>query len=212
MTVPTDRKLRLPQIEDALESPAARRNAGPILSVLRAHLPAKGRVLEIAAGTGLHAAAFAEALPGLDWTPTDPDPASLVSIDAWRSQADAPNLRPAQQFDVRSTWPEGPFDAVLCVNMIHISPWAATEALMAGADQTLARPGGLLVLYGPYLEPEVETAPSNLAFDADLKRRNPEWGLREREAVVDLARHSGLILTRRVAMPANNLMLLFRSA
>lgn len=201
-------------LADARESPAARRNAGPILSVLRAHLPAKGRVLEVAAGTGQHAAAFAAALPGLDWTPSDPDAQARASIAAWRAEANLPNLADPLALDVgdAATWPQGPLDAVICINMVHISPWSATQALMSGAASTLARPGGLLVLYGPYLEAHVETAPGNLAFDADLKARNPEWGLRDREAVVDLARERGLMLTRRVAMPANNLMLLFRSA
>lgn len=197
---------------EARESPAASRNAGPILSVLGAHLPARGRVLEAAAGTGQHAAAFARALPGLDWTPSDPDPDARASIAAWRAGADLPNLRPPLALDVAdpAAWPEGPFDAVVCINMVHISPWSATEGLMAGAASALASPGGLLALYGPYWEAGVEPAPGNLAFDADLKRRNPDWGLRDLDAVTALARANGLVLTRRVAMPANNLTLLFR--
>ncbi|MGA0545545.1 DUF938 domain-containing protein [Brevundimonas sp. VNH65] len=199
---------------EARESPAAVRNSGPILSVLRSHLPARGRVLEIAAGTGQHALAFAQALPDIDWTPSDPDASARASIDAWRATAASPNLNPPLSLDAShpSTWPSGPFDAVVCINMVHISPWLATEGLMAGAAAVLTSPGGLLVLYGPYVEAEVETAPTNLAFDADLKRRDPDWGLRDRDAVVALARADGLVLTRRVAMPANNLMLLFRRA
>ena len=197
---------------EARESPAAARNAGPILSVLRSHLPARGRVLEIAAGTGQHALAFAQALPDIDWTPSDPDASARASIDAWRATAAPPNLNPPLSLDASdpSTWPSGPFDALVCINMVHISPWTATEGLMAGAASVLASPGGLLILYGPYLEAEVETAPTNLAFDADLKRRDPAWGLRDRDAVAALARTKGLVLTRRVVMPANNLTLLFR--
>lgn len=200
--------------EQARDTPAARRNAGPILSVLRAHLPARGRVLEVAAGAGQHAAAFAAALPGLDWTPSDPDPDARASIEAWRAEAGLPNLNPPTALDAGDpgTWPQGPFDAVVCINMVHISPWAATEGLMAAAASALADPGGLLMLYGPYWETGVKPAPSNLAFDEDLKRRNSEWGLRDRDAVVVEARRQGLILTRRVAMPANNLVLLFRRA
>lgn len=199
--------------EQARDAPAARRNAGPILSVLRAHLPQRGRVLEIASGTGQHAVAFAEALPDLTWTPSDPSPDARASIEAWRTQAGLANLESPQPLDASDpdTWPAGSFDAVLCINMVHISPWSATEGLMAGAASVL-HAGGLLALYGPYWEADVDPAPSNLDFDADLKRRNPEWGLRDRDAVVALARENGLVLTRRVAMPANNLTLLFRRA
>ena len=196
----------------ALSSPAARRNADAILDVLRAHLPAQGQVLEIAAGSGEHAVAFAAALPGLDWTPSDPSPEARVSITAWRTEAALPNLNPPLALDMldSATWPAGPFSAVYCANMIHISPWETTPALMTLAGQTLTNPGGLLVLYGPYAEADVSLAPSNAAFDASLKSRDPAWGLRDRDTVVAEARSHGLALTRRVEMPANNLMLLFR--
>lgn len=202
------------QPKDARESPAAARNAAPILDVLQAHLGQAARVLEIASGTGQHAVAFARALPGVAWTPSDPDPEARASIMAWRSEAAAPNLDPPLALNAAdpATWPNTIFDAVVCINMVHISPWSATEGLIAGATSVLADPGGLLVLYGPYREPETPLAPSNAAFDADLKQRNPDWGLRDRDAVVAEARRHGLILTRRVEMPANNLMLLFRRA
>lgn len=196
-----------------LSSPAVARNAGPILEVLQAHLPARGEVLEIAAGSGEHAVAFAAALPGLDWTPSDPSPAARASIAAWAGTAKLPNLRQPLALDVLdpATWPNGPVQAVVCINMIHISPWAATEGLMALAGGLLG-PGGLLALYGPYREADVPLAASNAAFDASLKSRDPAWGLRDRDAVTAAAKAEGLTLTLRTAMPANNLMLLFRRA
>ena len=198
--------------KDARESPAVARNAAPILDVLQAHLGQAARVLEIASGTGQHAVAFARALPGVAWTPSDPDPEARASITAWRSEAAVPNLGPPLTLDAADlkTWPTTTFDAVVCINMVHISPWSATEGLMAGAASVLTTPGGLLALYGPYLESDTPLAPSNAAFDADLKSRNALWGLRDRDAVVAEARKHGLALTRRVEMPANNLMLLFR--
>lgn len=194
----------------ASAAPAATRNAEPIFRVLKAHLPARGRLLEIAAGGGLHAAAFARALPGLEWTPSDPDPAARASLAAWRRAGPA-NLRAALGLDVlnQASWPQGPFDAILCVNMIHISPWEATPALMTLAGRTLA-PAGLLILYGPYREAETPLAASNAAFDADLKARDARWGLRDRAEVEAAARAQGLALTLRRPMPANNLTLLFR--
>lgn len=197
--------------EGALASPAAARNRAPILTVLRAHLPARGRVLEIAAGSGEHAVGFAGALPGLEWTPGDPSAEARTSIDAWAGAAGLPNLRPPLALDVldETSWPEGPFAAVVCINMIHISPWAAMEGLMRLAGRVLPI-GGLLATYGPYREAGVPLAPSNAAFDESLKRRDPAWGLRDRDAVAAAAKAEGLALTRRVEMPANNLMLLFR--
>lgn len=194
-----------------LTSPSTARNTAPILAVLKAHMPVRGRVLEVACGTGEHALAFSNALPGLAWTPSDPDEAAVASAEAWR--ADGPdNLQPALRLDATdpTTWPDGPFEAMFCANMIHISPWAATEGLMRLAGQVLLNPGGLLVTYGPYRETDVETAPSNLAFDESLKDRDPAWGLRDRDDVVQAALDQGLALARRVEMPANNLMLLFR--
>ena len=196
----------------ALSSPAAKRNAEPILNVLRAHLPARGAVLEIAAGSGEHAVAFSAALPGLDWTPSDPSEEARASIAAWRAEAGLPNLQAPLALDMldATTWPAGPFGAIFCANMIHISPWEATTGLMTLAGQVLTNPGGLLVLYGPYAEADAPLASSNAAFDASLRSRDPAWGLRDRDAVVAEARAHGLALTRRVEMPANNLMLLFR--
>ena len=198
----------------AMSSPAAQRNIEPITEVLAAHFPTRGRVLEIAAGTGEHAAAFARAFPGLEWTAGDPSVEARTSIAAWTGFHGAPNLQPPIDLDATApeTWPKGPFDALLCINMIHISPWSATEGLMSGAGRVLANPGGLLALYGPFHEADVALAPSNAAFDDSLKSRDPHWGLRELAAVVAEARLHGLHLTRRIEMPANNLMLLFRRA
>ena len=198
--------------DGALASPAAVRNAESILKLLRAHLPKRGRVLEIAAGSGQHAVAFSSALPGLSWTPSDPSPEARASIAAWAAEADLNNLQPPLALNCLddATWPDAKFDAVVCINMIHISPWTATEGLMALAQRVLPRPGGLLYLYGPYREAEVPLASSNEAFDASLKARDPAWGLRDRDQVVALARSHGLTLTLRTDMPANNVSLLFR--
>ena len=199
--------------DGALSSPAARRNAEAILQVLRAHLPARGRVLEIASGSGEHATAFAAALPGVNWTPSDPSEQARNSIAAWTRQLALTNLNTPLALDAAdpATWPHGPVDAIYCANMTHISPWSATEGLMDQAGRVLRRPGGLLALYGPYREAEVELAASNAAFDDSLKARNAEWGLRDRETVEALARSHGLAATLRVQMPANNLILLFRA-
>lgn len=196
----------------ARHAPATARNREPLLAVLKAHLAQRARVLEVASGTGEHAVFFAGALPQTRWTPSDPDPEARASIAAWAAAANLPNLEAPLALDAAdpASWPEGPFEAVLCVNMVHISPWSATEGLMAGAARVLVRPGGLLALYGPYREADLPLAPSNAAFDAELKGRDPDWGLRDRDAVVELARSQGLAFTRRVEMPANNLTLLFR--
>jgi len=200
--------------DGALTSPAARRNSQAILDVLKAHLPATGTVLELASGTGEHAVVFTTALPGLAWTPSDSSIKARTSVAAWREKSSAGNLRPPLTVDCldADSWPQDRFDAVFCANMTHISPWAATEGLMGLCGQVLRRPGGLLALYGPYREGDVPLAPSNAAFDDSLKARDPEWGLREREAVEALARSHGLVATARIEMPANNLMLLFRRA
>ena len=192
-------------------SPAADRNTGPILQVLRAHLPARGRVLEIASGVGQHAADIARALPDLDWTPSDPSVDARDGIETWRKASGLDNLRAAEAVDAAdpAIWPSGPFHAVVCINMVHISPWAATEGLMRGAKAVL-KPGAPLILYGPYRRAGVPTAPSNEAFDASLRARDPEWGLRTVEAVVAEALAQGLELERLVEMPANNLTLAFR--
>jgi len=200
--------------QGARVSPAAARNTGPILEILRLHLAARARVLEIASGSGEHAVAFARALPATAWTPSDPSADARASIAAWAAQAGLPNLNPPLVLDAAApeTWPGEVFHAVVCANMIHISPWVATEGLMAGAARVLTDPGGLLVLYGPFQEADAPLAPSNAAFDDSLKARDADWGLRDRDAVVALARSNHLHLTRRVEMPANNLMLLFRRA
>lgn len=195
----------------ALSSPSTARNREPILEVLRSCLPERGLVLEIAAGAGEHALHNAAAFPDLGWQPTDADDQALASIAARRDHAGTPNLLAPLRLDASDPdgWPVARADAVVNINMVHISPWSATEGLLAGAGRLLPA-GGVLFIYGPYLESWVETAPSNLAFDADLKRRNPAWGLRRLEDVRDLAKSHGLILSERVAMPANNLSLVFR--
>lgn len=195
----------------ARTSPSSARNSGPILSVLQQRLPETGLVLEIAAGTGEHAIYNAAAMPGLQWQPTDPNLEALASIAAWRDHADLPNLLPPLRLDAAEPdiWPVKRADAIVNINMIHISPWTATQGLMKGANQLLPT-GGLLLLYGPYLEPDVETAPSNLAFDQSLKDRNPAWGIRHLDDVTALAARHGLDLAERVAMPANNLVLVLR--
>ncbi|MEJ8824188.1 DUF938 domain-containing protein [Variovorax humicola] len=189
-------------------SPAAERNSQPILEVLQRLLPTEARVLEIASGTGQHAAFFAAAMPGWQWQPSDGDASSLGSIDAWR--ADAANVLPPVQIDVMANdWPvRGPFDAVFCANMLHISPWPTCAALMRGAASVLA-PKGLLVTYGPYLQDDVATAPGNIAFDASLRARDPAWGLRRLEDVAQEAKAAGYSLQQTIPMPANNLTVAF---
>ena len=192
--------------------PAADRNKEPILEVLRRVLPERGLVLEIASGTGQHVVHFARELPGLTWQPSDPDPDMRESIAAWIAHEGLANILPPRDLDVTSSaWPVERADAVLCINMVHIAPWAAAEGLVAGAARVLG-PAGVLVLYGPYRRFGRHTAPSNATFDADLRGRNPEWGLRDVEAVEDLARREGLEPSDVVPMPANNFTLLFRRA
>ena len=195
----------------ALSSPSTARNREPILEVLKPRLPQRGLVLEIAAGAGEHAVFNAAAMPGLSWQPTDPDSNALASIAAWREDAGLENLLAPLRLDAADpdAWPIERADAVVNINMIHISPWAAAEGLMRGAGRVLAL-GGPLFLYGPYIEPDVETAPSNLAFDQSLKSRNPAWGLRRLEEVTALAGRNGLALEERIAMPANNLVVVLR--
>ncbi len=199
-----------PQASLRLTAPAAARNAAPILGVLRTALPAHGTVLEIASGTGQHAVHFAAALPGLDWQPSDADPRARASIAAWREHAGLANLRAPLDLDVcNEPWPIDAVDAVVCINMIHIAPWEATIALMKGAGARVA-PGGALVLYGPYRRDGAHTAPSNDAFDADLRARDAAWGVRDLEAVEALARAEGFVCEAVVPMPANNFTVVFR--
>ncbi len=190
-------------------SPAAERNRGPILAELLRRLPSAGTALEIAAGTGQHAAHFAAALPGWTWQPTDGDAAALPSIDAWCRGL--PNVRPALQLDVlAAAWPGVPdrVDLVYAANLLHIAPWPVCAALMQGAARHLA-PQGLLVTYGPWFVDGEPTAPGNLAFDADLRARNPAWGLRRLADVEAQALAAGLVLREAVAMPANNRLLVW---
>ncbi|SEQ49468.1 DUF938 domain-containing protein [Sphingobium sp. YR768] len=198
-----------PAVAGKRYAPATQRNRDAIADVLREVLPSSGLILEVASGSGEHAVHFAAAFPKLDWQPTDPDPAALASIAAWRAEANLPNLRPPIQLDASAGWPIAQADAILCINMIHISPWEATLGLLKGAGAALP-PGGLLYLYGPYTSDGVETAPSNLAFDASLKSRDPHWGLRAVEDVIAAAKAEGLAFEKRIEMPANNLSLLFR--
>lgn len=216
-------------------APAAGRNMEPIGDVLADWLPRSGLVLEIASGTGEHALAFARRFPGLEWQPSDPDPAALASIASWREEG-PPNLLEPVGLDVRADhWPvcradamlcikmdsdscvnpksagKGGFDVVLNLNMVHISPWSAALGLLDGAARVLKR-GGALILYGPWLQAGVPTAPSNLAFDQQLRERDPEWGLRRVEDFDAAASERGFGLEQTLAMPANNLMLLFRLA
>jgi cyclopropane fatty-acyl-phospholipid synthase-like methyltransferase len=188
----------------ALVAPAAARNRDPILAELRKILPDRGRVLEIASGSGEHALHFAAALPGIVWQPSDPDEAALASIEAYRAGYSGDNLLAPLRLDAREPpWPVGPVDAVVSINMIHIAPWEACEGLMRGAAQVL-RAGGGLVLYGPFNIDGRFTAPSNEAFDASLRARDPAWGIRDLAAVRAVAENSGLRLERSVDMPANN--------
>ncbi|MBO1907811.1 DUF938 domain-containing protein [Microvirga sp. 3-52] len=203
MTKPSD-------FTEALTSPSVARNRDPILSVLRRVLPPTGQVLEIASGTGEHAVHFAAALPHLTWQPTDREEQALRSIAARRAAAGLPNLLVPLVLDAAGPeWPVEWADAIIAINMVHISPWRSTQRLMAGAGHILP-PRGVLFLYGAYKENGAHTASSNEAFDLDLRRRNPEWGVRDLESVVDLAREHGLDLGERAQMPANNLGLVFR--
>ena len=191
-------------------APATLRNRDAIAAVLAEWLPATGTVLEVASGSGEHIVHFAATFPALDWQPSDPDPAGLVSIAAWCGEAGLAKIAPPLALDASAgEWPIEYADAILCINMVHISPWAATLGLLAGAAQLLPS-GAPLILYGPYVEPDVPTADSNLAFDASLRMRDPAWGLRQIDDVKAAAAAAGLTFAERRAMPANNLMLLFR--
>ena len=196
---------------DLPASPSSARNREPLLAVLRRWLPGSGTVLEVASGLGEHAAWFAAALPGVIWQPTDRSEEALEILRARGEVSGLANLAPPLVLNAAAPddWPLDRADAIVCINMVHISPWAATQGLMAGAAKVLPA-GAPLILYGPYIQADVETAPSNLAFDADLRRRDPAWGLRDLADVEALAADHGLVLAERVAMPANNLCLLFR--
>jgi SAM-dependent methyltransferase len=196
--------------DDRRSSMAALRNRDPILDVLRQILPATGRVLELASGTGEHVMHFAQALPDLEWQPSDPSPEARQSIAAWRGAQGVHNVGAALDLDAaEGPWPAGPFAGVVCINMIHISPWQATIGLMRGASGILA-PGAVLYLYGPYRRADRRLEPGNAAFDEDLRARNPAWGLRELDTVIACAADHGLVFERVIDMPANNLSVIFR--
>jgi hypothetical protein len=200
-----------PTAGDARRSaPAAQRNREPIAEVLSEWLPDSGLVLEVASGTGEHAVLFAERFPGLQWQPSDAHPDALASIAAWQQGAGLPNVLRPVVIDASNPadWPIERADAVLNINMAHISPWPASLGLIAGASRMLPS-GAPLILYGPWLKDDIETVPSNLAFDADLKARDPEWGLRRVEDFAEAAEVEGFQLVETRGMPANNLMLLF---
>ena len=191
-------------------APATARNSQPLAEVLARELPASGTVLEIASGSGEHAVFMARRFPALDWQPSDRDAEALASVDVWAAEARLANLRPAIALDAAAPdWPIVSADALLCVNMLHISPWDAAVGLFAGAGRVLGS-GAPLVLYGPFVEPDVETAASNHAFDQSLRQRDPAWGLRSTADLDRLAAGHGMTRTARCAMPANNLVLVYR--
>lgn len=194
---------------DRRHSPAAERNGPPILAQLQRLLPSSGTLLEIASGTGQHAAFFSAGLPGWQWQPSDIGDEAFPSITSWCEGLD--RVRPPLRLDVLdATWPGVPaqVDAIYCANMIHIAPWECTAGLMQGVARHLA-PQGVLITYGPYLVDDEPTAPSNLAFDADLRARNPAWGIRRLDDVATQAAAVGLTLRERVDMPANNKLLVW---
>lgn len=197
-----------PRQDSRRSAPAAARNRDPIAAVLTEVLPPSGLVLELASGSGEHAVHFARAFPALTWQPSDPDADARASIAGWAEGL--ANVLPPLAIDAASAnWPIARADAVLCINMVHISPWEATEGLMRGAGKLLPE-GAPLVLYGPYRRAGHPLEPSNAAFDADLRRRDPRWGLRDLDAVADCAAVQRLELERVTEMPANNLTVVFR--
>ena len=204
-----ERFYEAPAVAGRRSAPAALRNREPITEILLSWLPPSGLVLEIASGTGEHAVYFAEHLPGLEWQPSDIHPDALASIRAWRDEAGLPNICAPLTVDASaSDWPIDHADAVLSINMVHISPWRSALGLIEGAARILPR-GAPLILYGPWLKDDIVTAASNLAFDADLQRRDPRWGLRRVEDFADAA-EKYFDLAETCTMPANNLMLLLR--
>jgi hypothetical protein len=193
-------------------APATLRNRDAIAQVLEGELPARGTVLEIAAGSGEHAVYFAGRFPALTWQPTDPDPAALASIEAYRDEYSGRNCAPPLALDAARPegWPIATADAIVCINMVHISAWEASEGLFAGAARSLSKSEAPLILYGPFYEQGAEPAPSNVAFDHSLRARDPSWGIRYVEALDALAQRLGMHRTARHAMPANNLTLAYR--
>ncbi len=194
-------------------SPSASRNTGPILAALKPLLPASGIILEIASGTGQHCAAFAGEFPGLTFQPSDPEPAARASIDTWTNEASTGNVHPVLDLNVASQdwWVavQSPVIAIIAINLLHISPWAATQGLFAGAARLL-EPDGMVICYGAYKRSGRHTAPSNAEFDASLKHRNSDWGVRDIDDVAAVARLDGLELAEIIDMPANNKLLVWR--
>ncbi|ALP64674.1 DUF938 domain-containing protein [Paraburkholderia caribensis] len=202
--------MTMPDLNLRQHAPSAERNREPILAVLERVLPATGTVLEIASGTGQHAIHFAAALPDLVWQPSDLDGEARASIAAWTAHSGLTNVRPPLAIDVRdASWGIEAAAAIVCINMIHISPWASAQGLIGGAGRLLG-PGGVLFLYGPYRRGGAHTAPTNAAFDDQLQRRNPAWGVRNMEDVMALAEAAGFDADEPIAMPANNFSLVFR--
>ena len=194
-------------------APAAARNSGPIIDVLRSVLPESGSVLEIASGTGQHVIAFAEAFPPIEWQPSDPDPEARASIAGWIAYARLKNVRSPLDLNVAAeSWEQslnGRFDLVLAINLIHIVLWPACLGLLSGSARLL-QPGGVLYLYGPYFRDDAPNAPSNMAFDNMLRSQDPEWGVRRLPDVTRAAERAGFVLSQTVEMPANNLSVVFR--
>ncbi|MCB1684192.1 MAG: DUF938 domain-containing protein [Pseudomonadales bacterium] len=195
-------------MSEILESEYAERNKVPILEVLRGALPATGRVLEIASGTGAHIEFFAQSLPQLHWLPSDPDPKSRASIAARITRAGLPNVEPPADIDVLAIWPGIFVDAVIVANLLHISPPETLAALCEGAAHCMP-PGGVLHIYGPFKRSGAHTSPGNTAFDESLRARNPAWGIRDLESVVSVAAGCGFRNQAIVNMPANNFSLVF---
>jgi hypothetical protein len=191
-------------------APATERNRDVIAQTLARVLPTEGLVLEVASGTGEHVVHFAKMFPALTWQPSDPDPIALASINAWRADSNVPNVRPAMLLDASADWPIAQADAVVCINMTHISPWAATVGLLRNAARLLPQ-SAVLFIYGPYNQRDVPLADSNAAFDAALRQQNALWGLRFVEDIAAEANVSGLHLDSVIDMPANNLSLIFRA-
>jgi len=199
----------MPSRNSRLSSPSALRNRGPIFNLLRDVLPLSGTVLEIASGSGEHIIHFAALLPGLTWQPSDPSPQARASIEEWVKAEATTNVCPPLDIDASSeAWPIQHADAMIAINMVHISPWAATQGLLNGAGRLLPG-GGALVLYGPYRQEGEPLVESNAKFDADLRSRNPAWGIRHLKDVVSTAETCGLVLKSVVEMPANNLCVVF---
>ncbi len=190
--------------DNRLHAPATARNQDVILEVLQAHIKDSGVIFEVAAGTGEHSLHFAPSFPNAQWQPTDIDPSHLLSIDAWRNHANIQNILPAMYFNVLDdAFPHDNLNAILAINLIHISPLNVTKELMKKAGESLP-PKGILFFYGPYKKDGMHTSDSNANFDLSLKSRNSEWGIRDMEQVIELAEVSGFKILEIKAMPANN--------